>query len=128
MPYTSFVLDGELVVLDDTGKPSFQKLQQRVRPRLRPEGTSPGSLSVTMLVFDLISFEDFDLRRLPLSERKKLLRRLLPRDGALRYADHIGLKIVHKSLLEFQKQHGDFFKPAALIEKLVSEGKGFKDL
>lgn len=50
------------------------------------------------------------------------------RGGPVRYADHIGLANVHKDLLEFEKQHGDFWKPAALIEKLVAEGKGFKDL
>ena len=50
------------------------------------------------------------------------------RGGPVRYADHIGLENVHKELLDFQNQHGDFWKPAALLEKLVSEGKGFKDL
>lgn len=50
------------------------------------------------------------------------------RGGPVRYADSLGLENVHKDLLEFQKQHGDFWKPAALFEKLVSEGKGFKDL
>ena len=50
------------------------------------------------------------------------------RGGPVRYADHIGLENVCNHLLELQKQHGDFWKPAVLIEKLVSEGKGFKDL
>ncbi len=50
------------------------------------------------------------------------------RGGPVRYADHIGLENVHKDLLERQKQHGDFWKPAALIEKLVKEGKRFRDL
>ncbi len=50
------------------------------------------------------------------------------RGGPMRYADHIGLDKVHQELLEFEKQHGEFFKPAGLLEKLVSEGKGFKDL
>jgi len=50
------------------------------------------------------------------------------RGGPCRYADHIGLDNVLKDLQEFEKQHGDFWKPAALLEKLVSEGKGFKDI
>ena len=50
------------------------------------------------------------------------------RGGPVRYADHLGLENVHRELLEFQQQHGDFFKPAALIDQLVSEGRGFKDL
>ena len=89
LPFDSFVLDGELVVLDDEGKPSFQKLQQRVRPARLPDGTMPPLAPATLFVFDLLAFDAYDLRPLPLLERKKLLRRLLPRAGPLRYSDHI---------------------------------------
>ncbi len=33
-----------------------------------------------------------------------------------------------KDSVMYVEQYGDFWKPAGLIEKLVSEGKGFKDL
>ena len=37
-----------------------------------------------------MAFEDFDLRPLPLLERKRLLRMLLPRAGPLRYSLYNG--------------------------------------
>jgi bifunctional non-homologous end joining protein LigD len=89
-PHDRFVLDGEVVVLDEDGKPSFQRLQQRVQLK-RPHDIARASvrLPATLFVFDLLAFEDHDLRTLPLLERKKILELLLPRAGALRYSDHI---------------------------------------
>jgi 3-hydroxyacyl-CoA dehydrogenase len=53
----------------------------------------------------------------------------LYRGGPMFYADSIGLDKVAARLKEFQEQDGDdFWQPAPLIEKLVSEGKGFKDM
>ena len=51
------------------------------------------------------------------------------RGGPMHYADTIGLDKVHARLKEFQEQdNDDFWKPCELIEKLVAEGKGFKDM
>ena len=51
------------------------------------------------------------------------------RGGPMYYADAVGLDNVLAKLKEFgERDGGDFWKPAALIEKLVSEGKSFKDL
>jgi 3-hydroxyacyl-CoA dehydrogenase len=52
----------------------------------------------------------------------------LYRGGPMFYADLIGLDKVLTAMQKFQAQHGDDFKPAALLEQLVKEGKGFKDL
>ena len=49
------------------------------------------------------------------------------RGGPMFYADLVGLKKIRDRMLELQKQHGDVFKPAPLIERLVAEGKGFAD-
>jgi len=50
------------------------------------------------------------------------------RGGPMFYADSIGLDRVLAVLKEFGQRDGDdFWKPAALIEKLVAEGKSFKD-
>lgn len=49
--------------------------------------------------------------------------------GPMHYADHIGLDKVLDRIRHYHEQSGDDeWKPAPLIEKLVSEGKGFKDL
>lgn len=50
------------------------------------------------------------------------------RGGPMFYGDLIGLDKVLAKMKEFQAQMGDDFKPSALLEKLVAEGKGFKDL
>jgi 3-hydroxyacyl-CoA dehydrogenase len=51
------------------------------------------------------------------------------RGGPMYYADSIGLPNVLATLKRFQQQDSDdFWKPASLIEKLVAEGKGFKDV
>ncbi|NIJ40597.1 3-hydroxyacyl-CoA dehydrogenase [Parvibaculum indicum] len=50
------------------------------------------------------------------------------RGGPMFYGDTVGLDKVLGKMKEFQSQMGDDFKPSALLEKLVAEGKGFKDL
>jgi 3-hydroxyacyl-CoA dehydrogenase len=44
------------------------------------------------------------------------------------YGDLIGLPKVLEKMKTFQAQMGEEFKPSALLERLVAEGKSFKDL
>ena len=90
LPYSHVVLDGEVVALDAEGRPSFQRLQQRAR-LTRPLEVKRAAVAIpaTYYVFDLLGFEDFDLRPLPLEVRKSLLRRILPPVGPLPFVDHI---------------------------------------
>ncbi len=93
LPFDSFVLDGEVVVLDEKARPSFGRLQKRALLQRRPDiARASVELPATLFAFDLIAFEDFDLRPLPLLERKALLRRLLPATGPVRFADHVEKK------------------------------------
>ena len=50
------------------------------------------------------------------------------RGGPMWYGDQVGLPKILAKMKEFQATMGDQFKPAPLLEKLVAEGKGFKDL
>ncbi|MFQ5504290.1 MAG: non-homologous end-joining DNA ligase [Planctomycetota bacterium] len=75
------VLDGVLVALDRGGRPSRETLEQRLRA-----GPTEG---VLLYVFDLCYFEDWDLRRLPLLDRKAILASILPRSSRLFYVDHV---------------------------------------
>ena len=89
LPYSSLLMDGELVILDEQGRPSFQRLQNRARIGRAPEVRhasveTPG----TLYLFDLMAVEGFDLRSLPLLKRKALLRKVLPEAGPLRYSEH----------------------------------------
>jgi bifunctional non-homologous end joining protein LigD len=90
LPFDRVLLDGEVVALDDRGLPSFQRLQSRSRLR-RPIDIRHAvvEVPVTYYAFDLLGFEDFDLRPLPLTARKSMLQRVLPPVGALRYLEHV---------------------------------------
>jgi 3-hydroxyacyl-CoA dehydrogenase len=50
------------------------------------------------------------------------------RGGPMYYGDRIGLDKVLAKMREFQAKMGDAFKPSALLEKLVAEGKKFGDV
>jgi 3-hydroxyacyl-CoA dehydrogenase len=50
------------------------------------------------------------------------------RGGPMFWADTVGLDKVLAAMKGFEATMGAVFKPAALLEKLVAEGKGFKDL
>src|SRR2546428_671481 len=90
LPAERFVADGEIVVLDDTGRPVFQRLQKRaLLTAPRDVERASAELPATLFLFDLLAFEDFDLRSLPLVERKKLLLRLVPAAGPIRAVEHV---------------------------------------
>ena len=90
LPCDDCIIDGEVVVLDDKGLPSFSRLQKRGRLSSPLEiGRAAVELPATFYTFDLIAYEDFDVRPLPLTRRKELLKDLVPALGAVRYLDHI---------------------------------------
>jgi bifunctional non-homologous end joining protein LigD len=66
-------LDGEIVIYDEKGNPSFALMQQRKHRRPPP----------TYVAFDILELEGRDLRRLPLSERKQLLTEVVEEGGNL---------------------------------------------
>ena len=90
LPLDHVVVDGEVVVHDERGLPSFQRLQQRGRLRRPLEiQLAAAEQPATLYLFDLVALDDFDLRPAGLLGRKQVLRDLLPTVGPLRYADHI---------------------------------------
>jgi 3-hydroxyacyl-CoA dehydrogenase len=50
------------------------------------------------------------------------------RGGPMHWADSVGLKVIRDRMLEWQRQHGDVWRPAPLLARLADEGKGFKDM
>ena len=83
------ILDGEVVVLDEQGRPSFSLMQQRtgIRAHGRQAATRP-DLPILYYVFDLIYLDGYDLRRVALDDRKRVLRQILPAGEMVRYSDH----------------------------------------
>lgn len=79
---TVALIDGEVVVFEEAGRTSFSALQ---------ESLSKGHDSeLRFVAFDLLILAGEDLRKLPLMERKRKLKRVLGKAAApLAYGDHI---------------------------------------
>ena len=99
------VVDGEVVALDEQGRPSFSLMQQRTgfrpgKPRL------PGRQGVPVIyyAFDLIYVDGYDLRRVKLEERKQLLETLVENSPVVHFSDHYPEKGL--ALFEAAKQRG----------------------
>jgi bifunctional non-homologous end joining protein LigD len=85
-----FVLDGEIVAPDERGRPSFQLLQRRMHVNnARQIARLSLAVPVAYYAFDLLGFDRFDTRTLPLEERKRLLSELIHSEGPVRYCDHV---------------------------------------
>jgi len=80
------IVDGELVVLDRDGRPSFGALQERLD---RFGRQAPEKHPVTFVVFDLLYGNGRDLRAEPLEERKKILESLLTGVGPVMLSKHV---------------------------------------
>lgn len=83
------VLDGEIAVLDEKGRPSFERIQ----PRIHITGAHTiANLARThpavYFVFDLIYADGYDLRKTPLGERKRVLEQILEPGPIVRYSAH----------------------------------------
>ncbi len=83
------IFDGEIVAMNEHGVPDFQEMQPRMnlsRPAEveRIAATTP----VYYYVFDLLYLDGYDLTRVPLVERKALLRRALVPSTHLMLVDH----------------------------------------
>jgi bifunctional non-homologous end joining protein LigD len=72
------ILDGEIVALDEQGRSSFSLMQQRTgfRDRKKRFAPQPG-ISVLYYAFDLLYLDGYDLRRVPLEQRKLALASIL---------------------------------------------------
>jgi bifunctional non-homologous end joining protein LigD len=88
IPFEGVILDGELVVTNESGHPSFNNLQARAKLGAREARRAAIESPATLYVFDLLSFAGYDLRKLPLIKRKEILQQILPPAGPLRYSEH----------------------------------------
>lgn len=73
-------LDGEIVLLNGKNLPDFQKLQDYENNHQFP---------LLYYCFDLLSLNGKNTEKLPLTKRKKLLKKLLGRNKIIRYCDHV---------------------------------------
>ncbi|HEY0493500.1 MAG TPA: DNA ligase D [Candidatus Dormibacteraeota bacterium] len=73
------ILDGEVVVVDEEGRPSFQLLQNRGKEE-RP---------MQYVVFDVVYMDGQRLYGVPLEDRKRLLRNVVREGGVIKYSEHV---------------------------------------
>ena len=78
------VLDGEVVVFDGQGNPSFRLLQKREQAAPGMYALRSGQHPATYIVFDILEIDGRDVTGQPLSERKKLLEATVKENDHLR--------------------------------------------
>lgn len=81
-----FVADGEIVAFDG-GQTSFARLQNRIHLTGRQRIAATG-VTVYYYLFDLLVYDQHDARRLPLRQRKRLLRDAFEFADPLRLTPH----------------------------------------
>lgn len=119
------ILDGELIVPDESNRPDFSRVVRRLRLK-NPEAvaharqTSPAVL----MVFDMLKLEEEDLRTRPWWRRKELLRQVVIPSAHVQvvesFADGLGL-------FQATKQWGLEGIVAKRLESRYSAGKRHRD-
>jgi bifunctional non-homologous end joining protein LigD len=96
------IVDGEIVALDD-GRPSFERLQQRMN--LQNERDIQRMIKkcpVTFVAFDLLYMDGKDLTSLPVERRKELLNEIVVPTPKLTVSPHE--RTVGKTMFEIAKE------------------------
>jgi len=99
------VLDGEIAALDEKGRPSFERIQPRIME------TDPNAVAqlarsrpVIYFVFDLLYLDGYDLRRVALAERRKILESIFNETNVARLSRQFAAG--GAQLLEAARQQG----------------------
>jgi bifunctional non-homologous end joining protein LigD len=88
--FDRFLIDGEIVALDERGVSSFQRLQARMGLTRPPDvARAMATVPVEAVFFDCLALEGRDLRQVPLDARKACLERVLPPLGVTRFGGHV---------------------------------------
>ncbi len=125
------IIDGEIAVLDEKGRPSFSKIQPRIA-QTDPNAVAHLSRSTpaTFFAFDILYWDGYDLRGAALTERKRALAAVLTPTERIRKSEHFAAN--GQEMLEAAKQaglEGIMAKQAdsqirIAAEPLLAEGKG----
>ncbi|MBI2777248.1 MAG: DNA ligase D [Chloroflexi bacterium] len=83
------IVDGEVVAIGDDGRPDFGLLQERLGIKGAAGGSAAG---LVYQAFDLLYLDGRSLLRVPLEDRKRLLKSVLREDIRVRYASHVDME------------------------------------
>lgn len=89
------ILDGELVALNEEGKPDFDALQKNT-------GKNP----LVFYAFDILWYDGYNLEPLILSERKQILSEVIPFNDTIKYSDDFQQGIALFDLMKKQDMEG----------------------
>lgn len=104
LPGGDFVVDGEIVALDASGRPDFELLQRRIAAEVSDVALARRAVPVAYLVFDALFVAGKDVRKLPVEARKDLVRAMLPARSIVTPHDgHVGMG---KELYALCEQNG----------------------
>ena len=102
---SSAIVDGEIAVLDENGRSSFNLIQPRISVG------DPNSIAhlarsnpVTMFLFDILYLDGYDLRGVPLHERKRLLEEIFTPSDHIRLSETFAAN--GAAMLEAARAHG----------------------
>jgi bifunctional non-homologous end joining protein LigD len=82
------IIDGEIVTLDADGRSNFHTLQHRLGVQ-NPSRQLMQSVPLDYFAFDVMYAEGYDLRRVPLVERKDFLQQILSPNERIHFSEHI---------------------------------------
>jgi bifunctional non-homologous end joining protein LigD len=82
------ILDGEIVALDEHGRPQFQLLQNKLRIRSGSYAKAR-TAQLVYFAFDLLHLDGYDLMNCPVVERKARLEQILRPASFIKYSDHL---------------------------------------
>lgn len=94
-----YIVDGEIITLDRQGVSHFSALQKRMHV-LDTSRVKGGLPKVYLALFDILCWDGYDLRQLPLIQRKKILAHLFPFTRQIYDTPHVkekGLSLYKKA-------------------------------
>jgi bifunctional non-homologous end joining protein LigD len=82
------IIDGEIVTLDADGRSNFHTLQHRLGVQ-NPSRQMMQSVPLDYFAFDVMYADGYDLRRVPLVDRKDFLQQILAGNERIHFSEHI---------------------------------------
>jgi bifunctional non-homologous end joining protein LigD len=93
--YLNMIVDGEVVALDENGRPDFDALQKSDRKN-----------PLVFYLFDILWFDGYKLMNLKLTERKEILSKAIPFNEVIKYSDDFEQGIQLFELIKKQEMEG----------------------
>ena len=133
---TGFVFDGEVIALDERGRPNFQRVMRRDNCKTAESvRRAQQEVSIFYMIFDLLYYKGENIMEFPLVERLALLEEVLPNPSPpIQVVQHLstGRELyVRTGELELEgvvsKEASSHYLPGAK-SKMWMKSKHFKDM